>query len=692
MIVVLAEKPSVARSIAKQLGANNQNEGYISGNGYCVTWAFGHLITLAQPFEYGFKSFEQASLPMLPDIFKLVPRQIRVEKKFQDDPGALKQLKVIEKLFNESSEIIVATDAGREGELIFRYIYDYLHCKAPFKRLWISSLTEKGIAEGFKHLKPGNNYDNLFYSARARSQSDWLVGMNASQALTIAAAGQGVYSLGRVQTPVLKMICERFNENRNFKPQTYFQLKINAEKNNTCFFVTGTVKYDNREEAEKVNKLIVQTGKLNVKTVEKKEVQQEPPLLFDLTALQREANNRLGFSADRTLSIAQSLYEKRLITYPRTGSRFISDDVFEEIPGLISNLENHPSFCNHASNLKGQPLNNKSVNTERVTDHHALLITETKAGNFENSDEEAIYNLIAARMLEAFGAKCIKEVVTLNFEAAGVEFSTKGTVIKVAGWKAVHNEPEEGEEQNNLPPIAEGETLQIQKTETLEKKTKPRPLHTDASLLASMEAAGKELQEEERAALKDIGIGTPATRAAVIETLLLRQYVRREKKNLIPTERGQAVYDIVKNMRIADVAMTAAWETALSKIESGEMNADTFHKGIEVYTAQITAELLKVRLNYTDDLPACICPKCKEGKVLFFPKVVKCNDPNCGFIVFRSKSEKTLSDKQIINLIEKGKTEIIKGFKNRDGKTFEAGIKFDERFNVVFDFPPKQKK
>lgn len=692
MIVVLAEKPSVARSIAKQLGANSQNEGYISGNGYCVTWAFGHLIALAQPFEYGFKSFEQASLPMLPDVFKLVPRQIRVEKKFQDDPGALKQLKVIKTLFYESTEIIVATDAGREGELIFRYIYNYLHCNKPFKRLWISSLTEKGIVEGFKNLKPGNSYDNLFYSARARSESDWLVGMNASQALTIAASGQGVYSLGRVQTPVLKMICERFNENRNFKAQTYFQLRVNAEKNNTCFFITGTLKYDKREEAEEAKRLVKQAGKLNVKTVEKKEVQQEPPLLFDLTTLQREANNRLGFSADKTLSIAQSLYEKRLITYPRTGSRFISDDVFEEIPGLISNLENHPLFFNYAGSLKGQQLNNKSVNAERVTDHHALLITETKAGNFEHSDEEAIYNLIAARILEAFGAKCIKEVLTLNFEAAGVEFSTKGTVIKVAGWKAVHNEPEEGEDQNNLPPLTEGETVQIHQTETLEKQTKPRPVHTDASLLAAMEAAGKELKEEERAALKDIGIGTPATRAAVIETLLLRQYVRREKKNLIPTERGQAVYDIVKNMRIADVAMTAGWETALSKIESGEMDADTFRKGIEIYTAQITIELLKVRLNYTDDLPACICPKCKEGRILFFPKVVKCNDPDCGFIVFRSKSEKILSDKQIINLIEKGKTEVIKGFKNRDGKTFDAGLKFDERFNVVFNFLPKQKK
>lgn len=689
MKVVIAEKPSVARSIAKVIGANQSKEGYMTGNGYSVTWAFGHLIALAQPREYGFKNYERASLPMLPQTFKLVPRQIKAEKGYTDDPGALKQLKVIENLFQNCSEIIVATDAGREGELIFRYIYNYLNCTKPFSRLWISSLTDKAIKEGFDNLHNGSEFNNLFLAAETRSHSDWLIGMNASQALTLAA-GQGVYSLGRVQTPTLKMICNRYQENHDFKPETYFQIKLSFEKDGILFHTAGQ-KHPDRESVNRDMQILKASGKMVIDAVERKEAQQETPLLFDLTALQIEANNRYGFSADVTLSIAQKLYESRLITYPRTGSRFIPDDVFEEMPELISTLKNNPLFSAYAGNLN-KSLNKKSVDTLKVTDHHALLTTGAK-GSFTTIDEEKIYNLIAARMLEAFGEKCIKDVTTITLSCEGFKFTLKGTVMKYAGWRSVLNDPEEAkEDENNLPPLSEGETLIIKQAEAAEKQTKPRPLHSDASLLAAMETAGKDLiNEEERAALKNIGIGTPATRAAVIETLLFRQYIRRDKKHLIPTDKGLTIFELVKSMKIADVAMTAEWETALAKIETGKMDAGTFRKAIEIYTAQITAELLNVRV-VLSDVPGCLCPKCKESNVLFFPKVVKCSDVNCGLIVFRNKCDKLLSDSQITELLEKGKTKLIKGFKKKDSTVFDACLQFDEQYNVIFDFPKKEGK
>lgn len=690
MIAVIAEKPSVARDIAAVLGATQKNDGNISGNGYIVTWAFGHLVGLAMPDAYGIENFRRENLPILPQLFQLIPRQVKTDKGYKPDTGTVKQLKIIKEVFDQCDKIIVATDAGREGELIFRYIYQYLECRKPFVRLWISSLTDKAIRDGLQNLKDGTMYDNLFRSAKARSEADWLIGINASQALSIAA-GRGTYSLGRVQTPTLAMICSRYLENKNFVPQKYWQLKLQTGKDNIDFSALSEEKFDNQQPAIDKLQIIKDSGQVQVKSVECKEVIQEPPLLYDLTTLQKEANTKLNFSANKTLSIAQKLYEGKLISYPRTGSRYISQDVFEEIPERISLLETYDRFVGYAKSMNGSNLNRRSVDDKKVTDHHALIITENKPGSLQ-ADEQAIYELVAGRMLEAFSEKCVKEVTSISLTSGESIFAVKGTVIKSAGWRAVFNTQEEGEENTVLPALKEEENLPLSDIELLEKQTKPKPLHTESSLLSAMENAGKELEDAElKASMKDSGIGTPATRAAIIETLFTRQYIVREKKALVPTEKGLAVYDIVRDKKIADVEMTGMWENALSKIESGEMNPDTFHKSTEVHASQITSELLGVQLTLSTQQDLT-CPKCGTGRILLYPKVAKCDNTDCGLVIFRNKSDKQLTDKQVTELVTAKKTGVIKGFKSKAGKPFDASLAFDDQFNVVFVFPEKKGK
>ena len=686
---ILAEKPSVAHEIASIVGASRKEDGFLSGKDYLVTWAFGHLIQLAMPEDYGFEGFVRENLPIIPKEFFLKPRQIKVGKEYKPDVGIIKQLKTIENVFGCCDRIIVATDSGREGELIFRYIYSYLNCKKPFQRLWISSLTEKAIKDGLQNLKTGGEYDNLYYAAKARSEADWLVGINSSQALSISA-GRGIFSLGRVQTPTLAMICRRFLENKNFSPVPFWQIKILTEKSDIEFSVLSREKYDNKDTANSVFRKL-QGNSLSVRSVEKKEVNQEPPLLYDLTTLQKKANSKHGFSADKTLSIAQKLYEAKLITYPRTGSRYISTDVFDEIPELIRSLKQHPRFGAFAAKMDDQMLNILSVDDKKVTDHHALLITGNHPKEL-SPDENMIYEMIAGRMLEAFSKKCVKEVTTIDCECSGAVFEAKGSVIKQSGWWAVFGEKDESDEDCNLPEIKQGETLPILKSELLEKQTKPKPLHTEATLLSAMESAGKEVEnEEEREAIKESGIGTPATRAAIIETLFSREYISREKKSLVPTEKGLLVYETVKDKQIADVALTGNWESKLAQIERGEIKPDNFRKTIEIYTREITAELLESKIEVSGN-NTCLCPKCKSAQVRFYSKVVKCTDEKCGFVVFRSKSEKELSDKQITELLTKGKTAVIKGFKNKAGKSFDARLKINENYQIQFEFSEKNVK
>lgn len=577
MKVLIAEKPSVAQSIAAIVGANNRREGYLEGNGFAVTWAFGHLVGLAMPQDYGITGFQAENLPILPSEFKLLPRQVKDGKEYKPDAGALKQLKVIEELFNKSDLIINCCDAGREGEAIFRYIYNYLECRKPFDRLWISSLTDQAIRNGLENLRSGKEYDNLYASAKARSQADWVVGINASQALSISA-GYGVWSLGRVQTPTLAMICNRYLENKEFKPQTYFQVKLHTAKDATQFVAISTERYDTKQDADTILERIRSSESVSVVNVETKQGSQEPPLLYDLTTLQKEANSRHSFSADKTLSVAQSLYEAKLISYPRTGSRYISDDVFAEIPALIGQLSTHSTFGNYAKTLSVASLNRRSVNDKKVTDHHALIITENTPKDI-SADQRIIYNMIAARLLETFSGKCTKENTSVSLDASGVSFSVKGSIILIPGWRAVLNAPDEEKGEDDapaLPNLSNGDVLSISGTDLLEKQTKPRPLHTESSLLSAMETCAKEVTDEaEREAIKESGIGTPATRAAIIETLFSREYIQREKKSLVPTNKGLVVYLAVQNKKIADVSMTGEWERALGSIEKGEMDADT---------------------------------------------------------------------------------------------------------------------
>jgi len=694
MKVIIAEKPSVARDIAAIVGATSKKDGYMEGNDWTVTWAFGHLVGLAMPEAYGFTSFRRENLPILPQEFTLIPRQIKEGKQYKNDPGVMKQLKIIKELFSKAEGIVVATDAGREGELIFRYIYNYVGCSRPFQRLWISSLTDKAIKEGFQNLKPGSDYDNLYLSAKARSQADWVVGINASQALSIAA-GRGSWSLGRVQTPTLAMICSRYLENKDFKPQTYFKLKLHTAKDTTEFSVLSVDKYDSRSAADEVLQQVKAAGIIRVTAVEKKEVKQEPPLLYDLTTLQKEANSKHGFSAEKTLNIAQALYEGKKISYPRTGSRYISADVLDEIPHLIATLKNHPRFGAYAAGMENIVLNIRSVDDKKVTDHHALIITGDPADGL-TGDERTIYDMVAGRMLEAFSNRCTKENTTISLDAGGVHFVAKGSVTLLPGWRSVFNATDEeaqDEDVITLPALAEGDTLPVRDMEVLEKQTKPRPLHTEATLLSAMESAGKECEnEDERETMKDAGIGTPATRAAIIETLFSREYITREKKALAPTNKGLVVYLAVREKKIADVAMTGGWEFALAKIGRGEMDAATFHRSIEVYASQITTELLNILFEHKDDRPGCGCPKCKNGQVVFFQKVAKCNNENCGLTVFRTIAKKDLTDTQLTSLMINGSTPMIKGFvSNKTGNTFEAAVTFDAEYKTVFKFPENRK-
>lgn len=692
MKVIIAEKPSVARDIAAIVGATSRKDGYLEGNNYAVTWAFGHLVGLAMPEEYGIKGFQKENLPILPDEFKLISRHIKEGKEYKPDPGTMKQLKVIRELFDKCERIIVATDAGREGELIFRYIYNYLACKKPFDRLWISSLTDQAIRGGLERLRPGSEYDHLYYSAKARSQADWLVGINASQALSISA-GSGVWSLGRVQTPTLAMVCSRYLENKDFVSQKYWQHKLNLSKEGNVLSPVSEDRYNDRMEADNIAGQISQNGIATVKSIEKKTVKQEPPLLYDLTALQKEANSKHAFSADKTLSIAQKLYEGKLITYPRTGSRYLSVDVFETVPELLFGFNGHSLYGETVKQLKD--LNNRSVNDAKVTDHHAIIPTGNKPGSL-SGDENLIFDMILCRMLEAFSTTCIKKQTTVRFEVQEKIFLTKGAIINQAGWRSVSGvmaDENEKDDNGTLPPLHEGDQWNIDSTDTLEKQTKPRPLHTEASLLSVMETCGKELTDEaEREALKESGIGTPATRAAIIETLFSREYIVRDKKSLVPTNKGLVVYLAVKDKKITDVAMTGSWENALNKIAIGEMNAADFHKGIEVYAGQITSELLNMQLEHQEDQAKYTCPKCQKESVVLLQKVAKCKNEDCGYVIFRNKSGKDLSDKHLIDLLTKGKTSLIKGFKSKAEKLFDAYLRLDETLKPVFEFDNTSKK
>ncbi|MCZ2575743.1 DNA topoisomerase [Bacteroides fragilis] len=686
MKTIIAEKPSVAREIARIVGATKREEGYFEGGGYAVTWAFGHLVQLAMPDGYGIRGFVRDNLPVIPGTFTLVPRQVKTDKGYKPDSGVMAQIKVIATLFKKSEQIIVATDAGREGELIFRYLYHYTGSTTPFVRLWISSLTDKAIREGLHNLEDGGKYDNLYLAAKARSESDWLVGINGTQALSIAA-GRGTYSVGRVQTPTLAMVCERYWENRRFTPEAFWQLHIALDGcNGEAVKFSSSGKWKEKEPATELYNKVKAAGSATVTKAERREKTEEAPLLYDLTTLQKEANAKHGFTAEQTLDIAQKLYEKKLITYPRTGSRYIPDDVFAEIPGLLAFIGSQSEWKDKVQ-ANAEPTR-RSVDGDKVTDHHALLVTGEKP-LFLSKEDATVYHMIAGRMIEAFSEKCVKDVTIVTAECAGVEFTVKGSIIREAGWRGVYGEEKE---EISLPDWQEGDTLTLKAASITEGKTKPKPLHTEATLLSAMETAGKEIEDDTlRQALKDCGIGTPATRASIIETLFARGYMERCKKSLVPTEKGLALYSVVKAMRIANAAMTGEWEKELARIERGELPADTFRKDIETYTREITSELLSCDKLFSRKDSGCACPKCGTGRMQFYGKVVRCDNAECGLPVFRLKANRMLSDDEIKDLLTDGRTKLLKGFKSKQGKSFDAVVAFDGDYNTTFVFPETKK-
>ena len=502
------------------------------------------------------------------------------------------------------------------------------------------------------------------------------------------------------------MVCERYWEHKRFESKPFWQVHfgvVDADSGNILKF-TSANRWADKATATDIYNKVKETGSAIITKVVTKRKVEKAPLLYDLTTLQKEANSQHGFTAEHTLSIAQKLYEAKFITYPRTSSRYISDDVFDTLPKLFKNLENHSEYGEKVKLLPdSEDYSKNSVNAAKVTDHHALLITENPAiGRFK--DEKIVYDMILCRMIEAFSADCIKDITSVSAQVDHeVEFGISGSIIRQTGWRALslkeknNRQDKDADATDNevkdqvIPNWQEGQHITLSGCTITEGKTKPKPLHTESTLLAAMETAGKEIEDDTmRQAMKDSGIGTPATRAAIIETLLKREYMVRQQKKLVPTEKGLALHSVVKNMAIANVEMTGKWEAELAKIERGEASADGFTHSIESYTREITAELLGCDRLFSHKDSGCQCPKCKQGTMQFFGKVVRCSNKECGMPVFKQVAGKLLTDADITDLLTKGKTRTLNGFTSKQGKSFSAAIAFDENFNTKFVFAERK--
>ena len=676
--------------IARVVGAADKKDGYCTGNGYMVTWALGHLVSLAMPGTYGYTKTTAEDLPMLPHPFRLVSRQVRTDKGMVTDLAAARQLKVIDSVLAQCDSVIVATDCAREGELIFRWIYSYLGYTKPFKRLWISSLTDEAIREGLANLREGKDYDSLYAAADCRAKADWLVGMNASRALAIVS-GSANNSIGRVQTPTLAMVCARFKENRGFVSTPYWQLHLTLEQRDRHRMFIHTEEFKEKETAEAAYKRITSGSVAAITKVERRKTFQQAPLLYDLTSLQKDCNVHYDLTADKTLSIAQSLYEKKLISYPRTGSRHIPGDVMRHIPSLLEKVAAMPEFKEYGQHFDLSGLNTRSMDDTKVTDHHALIITGVVPEGLSEA-ESVVYGMIAGRMLESFSPPCEKDLLVMECTCEGMNFRSRSSCITKHGWRGVFarmedKEKDEPERDHGTAEFAEGEAVPVMGHGLAQKKTLPKPLYTEATLLAAMETCGKNITDEQaKEAIRDLGIGTPATRAAIITTLVGRDYISRSGKSIVPTEKGMYIYEAVKGMRVADVELTGSWEKTLLQIEGHTLDAEAFMQSIRDYACKATDEILRL------DFPAMqekvfTCPKCKTGKIILRSKVAKCDRDGCGLLVFRRVLNKELTDSHLEQLFSSGSTRLIKGFKGKKGVSFDAAITFDAEFNPVFSFP-----
>lgn len=664
------------------------------GNGYTVTWALGHLVSLARPAAYGQERLAAADLPLVPEAFRLVVRERRTDKGMVTDSAAAKQLRIIDEVLSRCDQIIVATDAGREGELIFRYIYAYLGYTKPFRRLWISSLTDEAILAGLANLREGHDYDGLYYAADCRAKADWLIGINASQALAITS-GMGNNSLGRVQTPTLAMICARYYENRHFVPVHFWRLHMSLVEGDTFRRFHHVEELRSMAEAEQTLGRISACDEARITKSERKKVFQSPPKLFDLTALQKECNIRYDFTAEKTLDLAQSLYERKLISYPRTGSRYIPDDVMPQIPALLAAICTLPEFAAYGKGFDCSKPATTPVDAKKVTDHHALLITGIMDAWLSESERQ-VYTLIAGRMLEAFSPRCEKESLLMEAEVNGLLFRSRTHTVLVPAWRGVFSRSEDREieetgDDEGTASFAADQSAPIIACGFGHGKTMPKPLYTEATLLTAMENAGRDLPDDKlREVMLERGIGTPATRAAIISTLFKRDYIERSGKSLLPTEKGLFIYNAVRLMRIADAELTGSWELSLAQIEQHKLRPEDFLSTIAIYAALIAEEVLSIRFPQAAT-STLTCPKCGEGHIIIRHKLAKCSNSRCGLLVLRRFLGKELTNSHFEQLFSSRKTKLIKGFTGKKGHPFDAALCFDEKFNLTFLFPEKKK-
>ena len=699
MKVCIAEKPSVAREIAAILGATIRHDGYYEGNGYAVTYTFGHLCTLMEPNDYKphWKSWDLNNLPMLPEKFKT---------KVVGNSGIQKQFKIVKKLFDQAEVVINCGDAGQEGELIQRWVLDQANYKGKVQRLWISSLTAEAIKEGFETLKPSEQYDNLFYAGFSRAIGDWLLGMNATRLYTLKHGGyKQVLSVGRVQTPTLAMVVNRFKEIESFVPQPYWELQT-LYRDTLFSYEEG--RFTKMEDGEILaNK--VQEHDFEIVSVDKKKGKDYAPKLFDLTGLQVYCNNKFGFSADETLKIVQKLYEQKAVTYPRVDTTFLPNDIYPKVAGILQNLKKYSPLTAPllGKKIKKSP---RVFNDKKVTDHHAIIPTGVEVQLPYN--QQQVYDIITRRFIAVFYEDSAVSNTTVIGKAADVKFKATGKEVLSKGWRVVIESAEKEQKMSDLlPSFIKGEKGPHQPS-FLEKQTKPPNQFTEASLLRAMETAGKQVDDDEmRELMKENGIGRPSTRANIIETLFKRKYIERNKKQVLPTHIGIQLIDTIQNELLKSAELTGMWEKQLKDIEKGTYSAAQFianmKKMVDALVYEVRSETQRANISHAKAIQKTeakkepkkkagitseTCPKCQSGQIIKGNSAFGCSayKNGCRFVLPFKFMDKNISEKQYQRLLQKGSTVNLKGFKTESGNV-EGLIRFDEQFHLVLE-PKKSVK